>query len=135
MDETPNDTPNDRVPDRYDLPERALGGSPDDFARLLRATRENDVPGVFQPDYATESKAWCPSTVQVRLGVSVDLQALALDRYGNEVANVTFAWSSTIGSLQISPDGRSASLSGGDHTGSGEFCERPGPTHPAMIGE
>lgn len=41
--------------------------SPDDFGRLLRATRENDVPGVFQPDYATESKAWCPSTVQVRI--------------------------------------------------------------------
>ncbi|NPT34710.1 HdeD family acid-resistance protein [Paraburkholderia xenovorans] len=41
--------------------------SPDDFARLLRATRENDVPGLFQPDYATESKAWCPSTVQVRI--------------------------------------------------------------------
>ncbi|KAF7962442.1 hypothetical protein AWV80_40390 [Cupriavidus sp. UYMU48A] len=41
--------------------------SPDDFARLLRATRENDVPGMFQPDYATESNAWCPSTVQVRI--------------------------------------------------------------------
>jgi len=31
--------------------------SPDDFARLLRATRENDVPGMFQPSYAIESKA------------------------------------------------------------------------------
>lgn len=41
--------------------------SPEDFGRLLRATRENDVPGIFQPDYATESKAWCPSTVQVRI--------------------------------------------------------------------
>jgi uncharacterized membrane protein HdeD (DUF308 family) len=41
--------------------------SPDDFTRLLRATRENDVPGLFQPDYLTESKAWCPSTVQVRI--------------------------------------------------------------------
>ena len=41
--------------------------SPDEFGRLLRATRENDVPGIFQPDYATESKAWCPSTVQVRI--------------------------------------------------------------------
>lgn len=41
--------------------------SPDDFARLLRATRENDVPGLFQPDYTTESHAWCPSTVQVRI--------------------------------------------------------------------
>ncbi|GGC95149.1 HdeD family acid-resistance protein [Undibacterium terreum] len=41
--------------------------SPDDFSRLLRATHENDVPGVFQPDYATESQAWCPSTVKVRI--------------------------------------------------------------------
>ncbi|HZZ11380.1 MAG TPA: DUF308 domain-containing protein [Paraburkholderia sp.] len=41
--------------------------SPDDFTRLLRATPENDVPGLFQPDYPTEAKAWCPSTVQVRI--------------------------------------------------------------------
>ena len=41
--------------------------SPDEFTRILRATRENDVPGLFQPDYATESKAWCPSTVRVRI--------------------------------------------------------------------
>lgn len=41
--------------------------SPDEFGRILRATRENDVPGMFQPDYATESKAWCPSTVRVRI--------------------------------------------------------------------
>ncbi len=38
-----------------------------DFARILRATRDNDVPGVFQPNYATEAKAWCPSTVRVRI--------------------------------------------------------------------
>jgi uncharacterized membrane protein HdeD (DUF308 family) len=48
-------------------PSVEIDRSPDDFARLLRATRENDVPGVFQPDYPTESKAWCPSTVQVRI--------------------------------------------------------------------
>ena len=41
--------------------------SPDEFTRVLRATDENDGPGVFQPDYDTESKAWCPSTVQVRI--------------------------------------------------------------------
>ncbi|SAL32341.1 membrane protein [Caballeronia arvi] len=41
--------------------------SPNDFARTLRATRDNDVPGLFQPDYATESQAWCPSTQQVRI--------------------------------------------------------------------
>jgi uncharacterized membrane protein HdeD (DUF308 family) len=41
--------------------------SPDEFSRILRATRDNDVPGLFQPDYATESAAWCPSTRQVRI--------------------------------------------------------------------
>jgi uncharacterized membrane protein HdeD (DUF308 family) len=41
--------------------------APDEFGRILRATRENDVPGVFQPDYATESKAWCESTTRVRI--------------------------------------------------------------------
>ncbi|AOJ07796.1 HdeD family acid-resistance protein [Burkholderia mayonis] len=41
--------------------------SPDEFGRILRATRDNDVPGTFQPDYATESQAWCPSTVRVRI--------------------------------------------------------------------
>ncbi|MBB3256075.1 uncharacterized membrane protein HdeD (DUF308 family) [Paraburkholderia bannensis] len=50
--------------------------SRDDFSRLLRATQENDVPGLFQPDYATESKAWCPSTRQVRIR-NYDPQRLA----------------------------------------------------------
>ncbi len=67
-----------------------------------------------------------PSTVQVRVGGSIELQALALDRYGNEVGNVTFAWSSTIGSLQVAADGRSASLSGGDQTGSGTLTVSSG---------
>ena len=25
------------------------------------------MPGVFQPDYVTEARAWCPSTTQVRI--------------------------------------------------------------------
>jgi uncharacterized membrane protein HdeD (DUF308 family) len=41
--------------------------SPDEFGRILRATRENNVPGTFQPDYATESTAWCESTTRVRI--------------------------------------------------------------------
>ncbi|HBK4608557.1 HdeD family acid-resistance protein [Serratia nematodiphila] len=41
--------------------------SPEQFTRLLRATAENNVPGKFQPDYQTESVAWCPSTVRVRI--------------------------------------------------------------------
>ena len=50
--------------------------SPDEFSRTLRATAENDIPGVFQPDYPTESKAWCPSTTQVRIR-NYDAQKLA----------------------------------------------------------
>ncbi|MEO8935514.1 MAG: DUF308 domain-containing protein [Burkholderiaceae bacterium] len=41
--------------------------SPGEFGRLLKATPENDIAGVFQPDYVTESKAWCPSTFRVRI--------------------------------------------------------------------
>ena len=48
-------------------PGAEIDRSPEEFARLLRATRENDVPGVFQPDYRTEAKAWCESTVKVRI--------------------------------------------------------------------
>ncbi|ANN76413.1 HdeD family acid-resistance protein [Bordetella flabilis] len=48
-------------------PAQEIDHSPDQFGALLRATADNNVPGVFQPDYPTESKAWCPSTVQVRI--------------------------------------------------------------------
>ncbi|WP_454674425.1 HdeD family acid-resistance protein [Achromobacter pestifer] len=48
-------------------PKDEIDRSPDEFGSLLRATAENDIPGVYQPDYATESKAWCPSTMRVRI--------------------------------------------------------------------
>jgi uncharacterized membrane protein HdeD (DUF308 family) len=48
-------------------PAQEIDHSPEQFGTLLRATAENDIGGVFQPDYPTESKAWCPSTVQVRI--------------------------------------------------------------------
>lgn len=41
--------------------------SPDEFGKLLRATRENDIPGVFQANYSSEAQAWCESTVKVRI--------------------------------------------------------------------
>ena len=37
-----------------------------DFTRVLRGTRENDVEGLFQPNYQDEAAGWCPSTAQVR---------------------------------------------------------------------
>lgn len=48
-------------------PAQEIDRSPEQFGALLRATAENDVPGVFQPDYVTEARAWCPSTTQVRI--------------------------------------------------------------------
>ncbi|TNV18853.1 DUF308 domain-containing protein [Buttiauxella sp. B2] len=48
-------------------PAELIDQSPDEFARLLRATPENNVPGLFQPDYATEAAKWCPSTRKVRI--------------------------------------------------------------------
>lgn len=48
-------------------PGEEIDRSPDEFGRILRATAENDIPGVYQPSYAEESKKWCPSTVQVKI--------------------------------------------------------------------
>jgi hypothetical protein len=39
--------------------------APDEFARLLRATADNDVKGHFQPSYAFESADWCPADANV----------------------------------------------------------------------
>ncbi|MDR0827370.1 MAG: hypothetical protein LBN33_05775 [Desulfovibrio sp.] len=48
-------------------PALEIDRSGSEFARVLRATPDNDVPGLFQPSYAKESAEWCPSTVQVPL--------------------------------------------------------------------
>lgn len=48
-------------------PATEIDRSPDQFGATLRASPDNHVPGVFQPDYATEAAAWQPSTVQVRI--------------------------------------------------------------------
>jgi hypothetical protein len=62
-------------------PAQEIDHSPEQFGTLLRATVENDVAGVFQPDYLTESKAWCPSTVQVRIR---NYDAAKLQAFWNE---------------------------------------------------
>ncbi len=56
-------------PDVYisHYPGQEIDRSPSDFSRVLRATAENDAPGVFQPSYVEESADWCPSTSEVRL--------------------------------------------------------------------
>lgn len=56
-------------PDIYisHYPAVEISRSRSEFSRTLRATSDNDVPGVFQPSYREESESWCPSTRKVRL--------------------------------------------------------------------
>ncbi|MBA4791125.1 MAG: protease [Rhizobiales bacterium] len=56
-------------------PAQEIDQSPSDFARLLRATPDNNVPGRFQPDYAQESAGWCPSSFQIPIH-GIDAAAL-----------------------------------------------------------
>lgn len=56
-------------PDLYvsHYPAVEISRSQSEFAHTLRATRDNDVPGLFQPSYQEESAGWCASTRQVPL--------------------------------------------------------------------
>jgi uncharacterized membrane protein HdeD (DUF308 family) len=46
-------------------PANEIDHSPEDFRAILRATKENNVPGKFQPSYAIESAGWVESTAKV----------------------------------------------------------------------
>ena len=54
-------------PDIYisHYPALDLDHSPEEFARLFRATPDNNVKGHFQPSYAIESADWCPADARV----------------------------------------------------------------------
>jgi uncharacterized membrane protein HdeD (DUF308 family) len=86
--------------------------SPEEFARILRATRDNDVPGLYQPDYETEAKAWCPSTRQVSIR-NYDPERLARfwDAYRRDTTyNLTYrnCSSSVARALEAAIEGASA---------------------------
>ncbi|HZG19640.1 MAG TPA: MFS transporter [Herbaspirillum sp.] len=59
-------------------PAEEIDRSPDQFARLLRATAENDVKGRYLTDYASEAAAWCESTEKI---VFRDYRRASLDRF------------------------------------------------------
>lgn len=46
-------------------PAQEIDRSPDQFARLLRATADNDVKGRYLADYPGEAAAWCESTEKI----------------------------------------------------------------------
>ena len=54
-------------PDIYisHYPKVEIDRSSSDFAHMLRATKDNDVAGRFQPSYVVESGGWCDSTAQI----------------------------------------------------------------------
>jgi uncharacterized membrane protein HdeD (DUF308 family) len=55
------------APDVYisHYPALDIDHSPEEFARSLRATADNNVKGHFQPSYAFESADWCPADAEV----------------------------------------------------------------------
>lgn len=59
-------------------PESDIDRSPSEFLNILKATQDNNVPGVFQPDYATEAANWCDSDRKVYLN---QYNGMALLRY------------------------------------------------------
>ncbi|ACA93603.1 DUF308 domain-containing protein [Burkholderia cenocepacia] len=105
-------------------PSVEIDRSPDEFGRILRATRDNDVRGVFQPNYVTESTAWCPSTVRVRIRNydAAKLQAFWQRYSADSTYNLTYrnCSSSVAHALEAAIDGAVGRLRGGA-TGWGSF--------------
>lgn len=46
-------------------PAEEIDRSPDEFARILRATPDNNVRGRYLVDYPSEAASWCPSTEKI----------------------------------------------------------------------
>lgn len=83
--------------------------TPEDLARTLRATVENDVPAKFQPSYAEEAAGWCESNEKIRFD---DVDVAKLRRFwaaysAENVYNLTRrnCSSTTAVSLEIALEG------------------------------
>ncbi|TWC71350.1 HdeD family acid-resistance protein [Herbaspirillum sp. SJZ099] len=73
-------------------PAEEIDRSPDQFARLLRATADNDVKGRYLSDYPSEAAAWCESTEKI---VFRDYSRQRLERFWRryrqkEIYNLTY---------------------------------------------
>lgn len=90
-------------------PASDIDRSPSEFLGLLRATRDNDVPGKFLTDYATEAADWCDSDRRI---VFYEYNATALKRFWTRyrqrsIYNLTYrnCSSSVAYALEASMDG------------------------------
>ncbi|WP_244300586.1 HdeD family acid-resistance protein, partial [Achromobacter aegrifaciens] len=116
-------------------PAQEIDHSPEQFGTLLRATAENNVPGVYQPDYATESKAWTPSTMRVRIRNydAAKLQAFWDEYRKTEIYNLTHRnCSSSVGAGR--GGGRGGGGGGYGNPGSGETGEQRSEGKDGRIG-
>ncbi|WDZ97544.1 MFS transporter [Herbaspirillum sp. WKF16] len=73
-------------------PAEEIDRSPDQFARLLRATADNNVKGRYLTDYRSEAAAWCESTEKI---VFRDYSRAHLERFWDdyrrtEIYNLTY---------------------------------------------
>lgn len=73
-------------------PAEEIDRSPDQFARLLRATADNDIKGRYLSDYRSEAAAWCESTEKI---IFRDYRRAPLDRFWQhyrqtEIYNLTY---------------------------------------------
>ncbi len=73
-----------------------------------------------------------PTSLRLPAGSSASLVAVAIDSHGNEIANATFSWSATVGTVQPSPDRRSATFSSGEAATSGAILVTSGDKSAAV---
>lgn len=94
-------------------PAADIDRSPSEFFRILKATRDNDVAGSFQPNYAIEAANWCDSDRRILFHRynNVALEHFWRNYSLNESYNLTYrnCSSSVAYALEASLDGVLAS--------------------------
>lgn len=67
-------------------PAADIDRSPSEFLNILKATQDNNVPGIFQPDYASEAANWCASDRKIHFE---QYNGMALLRYWQDYQMTT----------------------------------------------
>lgn len=90
-------------------PASDIDRSPDEFFRILRAIQENDVPGRFLSNYASEVKEWCEADRQVCFYNFSEASLRAFYAEFRQCDTYNLTWrncsSSVVGALEAALDG------------------------------